>query len=133
MPRLILDTSVLIRHWHNSRAGRPLEQIAEDEVPSWARLLIDLENTNATLTPILIEFLCGIGDRTEMRLARIYLEPFAAIDKGKVLVSDWKEARRMAERVPPNRRPRGLGDCLIRAIANRLKYDVRTFDTGMPR
>ena len=28
---------------------------------------------------------------------------------------------------------RKLGDCLIRAIANRLGLRVKTFDTGMPR
>jgi hypothetical protein len=34
--------------------------------------------------------------------------------------------------VPRNGKPRQLGDCLIRAIAARLKYDVQTVDGSFP-
>lgn len=130
--RLVIDTSVLIRHWHNSRAGVPWDRLDTAGVTSWAKGLIELEKANTIVTPVYLEFVGGVGDRRELQLARAYLEPFSIIDKGRISAADWKEARRLAERVPPNRRPRDLGDCLIRAIANRLKYEVRTFDTGMP-
>lgn len=50
------------------------------------------------------------------------------------LQEDWKKARQIAERVPRNGKPRQLGDCLIRAIAARLKYyDMQTADDSFSR
>jgi predicted nucleic acid-binding protein len=60
-------------------------------------------------------------------------EEFRLADDGAVTMEDWEEARRLAVRVPRVGRPRQLGDCLIRAIANRLRLRVKTFDIGMPR
>jgi predicted nucleic acid-binding protein len=131
--RFVLDTSVLVRHWRGSRTGKTSAQIKEIEADEWARALIEIEETNAIVTPVRIEYLCGVRDQWELGLARAYLKPFQSIDKGKTLVADWREAQRLAERVPKNRRPRDFGDCLIKAIALRLNYQVRTFDTGMPR
>jgi predicted nucleic acid-binding protein len=131
--RFVLDTSVLVRHWRGSRTGRTSAQIREIEADDWARALIEIEETNAIVTPVRVEYLCGVRDQWELGLARAYLKPFQSIDQGKTLVADWREAQRLAERVPKNGRPRDFGDCLIKAIALRLNYQVRTFETGMPR
>src|SRR5208282_6526749 len=131
--RHVLDTSILISHWRRCRSARPLAQINETEAESWALRLIEIERSEAIVTPVLIEFLCGIRDKREMILARAFLKPFKAIDDRRTLKRDWQEALRLAERVSANRRPRDLGDCLIRAMAQRLNHDVRTLDTGMPR
>ncbi len=129
----VLDTTILIAHWRRRRLARPLTELDEAEVERWARQLIGIEQSDATVTPVLLEFLCGIGDKREMILARAFLKLFKAIDDRRTLQRDWQEAQRLAERVPANRRPRDLGDCLIRAIAQRLNHDVRTLDSGMPR
>ena len=129
----VLDTTILIAHWRRCRLARPLTELDEAEVERWTRQLIEIKKSDATVTPVLLEFLCGVGDKREMILARAFLKPFKAIDDRRTLQRDWQEAQRLAERVPANRRPRDLGDCLIKAIAQRLNRDVRTLDTGMPR
>jgi predicted nucleic acid-binding protein len=131
--RQILDTSILIRHWQLCRTGRSIDRISESDAEGWARDLIKIEDSNAIVTPVLLEFLCGVRDKREMILVRAFLSAFRCLDSGRTLVSDWREARRLAERVPANGRPRDLGDCLIKAIANRLNCGVRTSDAGMPR
>jgi|SRR5208337_3058368 len=131
--RRVLDTSILISHWHRCRKARPFAQINETEAESWALRLIEIERSDAIVTPVLIEFLCGTRDKREMILARAFLKPFKAIDDRRTLERDWQEALRLAERVPANRRRRDLGDCLISAIAQRLNHEVRSLDTGMPR
>jgi predicted nucleic acid-binding protein len=133
MRRFLLDTSVLITHWGRCRTGKRAAAIKEFDADSWARRLIEIEDTNAIVTPVMLEYLCGVRDQLELGRARAYLKPFHSVDKGKTLVADWREARRLAERIPKNARPRDFGDCLIKAIASRLNYQVRTFDTGMPR
>jgi predicted nucleic acid-binding protein len=131
--RFVLDTSILVRHWRGCRTGKTSAQIKEADASFWAHTLIEIEDTNAIVTPVRLEFVCGVRDQWELSLARAYLKPFQSIDKGKTLVGDWREAQRLAERVPKNGRPRDLGDCLIKAIASRLNYQVRSFDTGMSR
>jgi predicted nucleic acid-binding protein len=133
MRRLVLDTNILIAYWKRCRAGRPLTQISASDVQSWAQRLIELEDSNAIVTPVLVEFLCGVTDKTEMKLSRAFLRAFDPIDRGKILDADWREARRFAERVPRSGRSRDFADCLIKAIAQRLRHDVRSFDSGMPR
>jgi predicted nucleic acid-binding protein len=128
--RRILDTSVLIRHWH-SRAKAPLERLTEADAEAGARELAQLRGTNCIVTPVYIEFVAGTASAHELQLARAYLSEFDIVDQGRILDEDWVEARHLAERVPRNRRPRQLGDCLIKAIAQRLNYDVDTFDEGM--
>ncbi len=108
-------------------------QVRETDAEEWARGLIEIEDTNAIVTPVRLEYLCGVRDQWELGLARAYLRPFQSIDKGKTVVADWREAQRIAERVPKNGRPRDFGDCLIKAIALRLNYQVRSFDTGISR
>jgi predicted nucleic acid-binding protein len=133
MRRFVLYTNVLVQHWRNSRSGGASGQIKDVDADVWARRLIDFEETNAIVTPVLLEYLCGVRDRVELGLARAYLKPFESVDKGRILAADWREAKRLAERVPRNGRPRDFSDCLIKAIATRLNYQVRSFDTGMPQ
>jgi predicted nucleic acid-binding protein len=133
MRRFLLDTSVLVQHWRRCRASKKPAEIKETDAELWARRLIEIEDTNAMVTPVLLEYVCGVRDQLELSLARAYLKPFHSVDKGKTLVADWREARRLAERVPKSGRPRDFSDCLIKALAARLNYQVRTFDTGMPR
>jgi hypothetical protein len=80
MRRNVLDTSILIAHWRRCRLARPLTEIDETEAERWARQLIKIEQSDATVTPVVLEFLCGIGDRREMILARAFLKLFKAID-----------------------------------------------------
>jgi predicted nucleic acid-binding protein len=130
--RYVLDTSILLRHWHRSVAS-PLEQFTIDDARRWAREVIDLQESDAIVTPVVLEVICGARTSHELRLSQAFLDEFRIIDGGKATDRDWEEARRLARRVPHDGRPRQLGDCLIRAIANRLKFMVRSFDTGMPR
>ena len=132
MTRTVLDTSVLIHHWHRS-AMSPLEQSTAVDARIWARKLIRLEDSASIVTPVLIEMLCGARNVHELELTKAYLDESRVIDGGRATATDWDEALRLAQRVPRDGRPRQLGDCLIRAIATRLKYKVKTFDTGMPR
>jgi predicted nucleic acid-binding protein len=130
--RTVLDTSVLLRHWHRSVTS-PFERLTTDDARRWARQLIDIQESDAIVTPVVLEVICGARNAHELRLTRAYLDEFQVIDGGEVTAADWGEARRLAQRIPRDGRPRQLGDCLIRAIAKRLRYRVRTFDTGMPR
>jgi predicted nucleic acid-binding protein len=84
------------------------------------------------VTPVVIEFLAGVRGRHELELADKFLSEFAVLDDGNVVPSDWQEARRLARRVPQDGTRRQLGDCLIRAIANRLRADVLTLDEDFP-
>jgi predicted nucleic acid-binding protein len=133
MTGFVLDTNVLVQHWRRSRSGTVNAQIKEFQAELWAGRLIDLENTNAIVTPVVLEYLCGVRDQMELSLARAYLKTFESVDMGRILAADWREAKRLAERVPRNGRPRDISDCLIKAIAARLNYQVRSFDTGMPQ
>jgi predicted nucleic acid-binding protein len=130
--RLVLDTSVLLRHWHRS-VTRHLERSTMDDASKWARELIAIEETDAIVTPVAIEVICGVRTAQELRLTRAFLDELRVLDGGDVTAADWNEARRLGERIPRDGRPRQLGDCLIQAIARRFKFLVRTFDTGTPR
>jgi predicted nucleic acid-binding protein len=129
--RRILDTNRLISYWNrqHSRRGRP----DRSAVRTWAVELIDLEGTDAIVTPVRIEFLCHATTREILDLYETFLAEFAVIDEGDVIPEDWLEALRLARRIPRSGRPRQLGDCLIRAIAKRLRYDVMTNDLDFPR
>ena len=48
---------------------------------------------------------------------------------GYVYTIGHVKAKRLAERVPRDGRRRQLGDCLVQAIANRLRYEVFAIDT----
>jgi hypothetical protein len=130
--RLILDTSELLRWWNERRSnfgGMLTPSVAE----SWARELIEKHDTNAIVTPVYLEVMAGTRSKKDHEMMRAYLRPFACVDEQKLLPRDWQEALRLAQRVPHDQRPRDLGDCLIRAIANRLSCNVLTLDQGFPR
>lgn len=129
---LVLDTSVLIRHWQHSH-GRSPEGRSENDAIRWAEALIALHATDAIVTPVAIEFLAGARTSGELRLARAFLSRLRILDQGDIAAQDWEEARKLAERVPRDGKPRHLGDCLIHAIARRRKYTVRTFDARFRR
>jgi predicted nucleic acid-binding protein len=131
--RGILDTCYLIGHWRQSRGKRALEDVAEKMVVEWAGRLIEIHETDAIVTPVVLEMLCGVMSKHELELTRSYLSEFDCVDGGDVRSVDWVEAKRLASRVPRDPEPRDLGDCLIRAIANRLGYDVFTTNTNFPR
>jgi predicted nucleic acid-binding protein len=132
MKRQILDTSVLIHHWRRRSAGS-LGTSTPRDARRWATDLIQIEETDAIVSPVALEVLCGVRDAHELRLSTAFIAQFRLADGGKVTPEDWTEARRLAVRIPRDGRPRQLGDCLIRAIANRLRLQIRSFDTGMPR
>ena len=99
----------------------------------WAKQTIELYDTNAIVTPVYVEMVAGVSDKHELELTHAFLAQFDSIDKGKISQADWEEAIRIAQRVPRNRKPRHLGDCLIRALANRLRYKVETLDDDFPK
>ncbi len=132
MLKRVLDTCVLLTHWKQRKAAQVGELTLAD-VERWARELAAIHQGKAIVTPIYIEFLAGTRDSSEQRLAEAYLAEFDTIDKGNIPKRDWDETLRLAKRIPPKGKPRQLGDCLIRAIAKRLKHEVITTDTGFPR
>jgi predicted nucleic acid-binding protein len=126
----ILDTSVLISWWRQCRRGRQLADLVEADVVRWATQLAERRQTDAIVTPVYLEMIGGTVDRRELRLTQAFLACFRCVDERRIPPTDWAEALRLAQRIPRKPRPRDLGDCLIRAIANRLNYGVITHDTG---
>ncbi len=123
MPKRILDTEVLISHFHKMTKPRTVAALR-----AHARNLINIQDTKWILWPIRIEFLCGVRDSNELKLYSAYLEPFEVLDKPDIKSQDWSEAERWARWVKKAGRPRKLGDCLIMAIAKRLNAEVVTRD-----
>jgi len=132
MARKILDSSVLVSYWRD-RAGDSLADWTTADARAWANALIELHGTDAIVTPVHLEFVVGALSAHELRLAQAYLGQFRIIDNGRVLPRDWEEALRIGQRVPRTPYRRQLGDCLVRAIANRFHCDVVAFDTRFPR
>jgi hypothetical protein len=128
----ILDSSELIAHWRQCRTKfrRPHSR---RQIEGWAQALIRLHQTNAIVTPVQVEFLSGFTNRDEMQAAQVFLDCFACIDEGEIPAKDWEETLRRCKRIPRDGKPRQLGDCLIRAIAARLNYEVQTLDAGFPK
>jgi predicted nucleic acid-binding protein len=129
MAKRVLDTNKLIRHW---KRFKPSGDRTPSGAKAWAETLIELEQTNAIVTPVELEMLGGDVSDRDRELTRAYLKPFQVIDNGRIIAEDWEEARHLIERIPRDPRPRGLTDCLIRAIADRLNYEVLSDDKGMP-
>jgi predicted nucleic acid-binding protein len=105
---------------------------SESDATQWATKLIRTYSTDVIVTPVYLEFVAGTKSAAELRTARAYLGALRILDKGKILDRDWVEARRLAERIPRDGKPRQLGDCLIKAIANRFGYEVFSSDQGFP-
>src|SRR5262249_40202439 len=131
MTQQILDTSVLIRQWRR-REGLATRPLTKTAVLGWAKELVKSYGTQRILTPVKLEFICGVRNKTELQLAVAFLNAFEVADHGNILAVDWQDAARIARRVPRSGRPRQLGDCLVRAIANRLRLDVISFDENFP-
>ena len=127
----ILDTSVLVQFWNRARGQSSADEIEADS-GQLAENLIASQKTDAILTPVYLEFVAGSQNEHELAAFRLFLARFRIVDNGRILPEDWKEARRLAERVPRDGQRRHLGDCLIRAIAWRLKRDVITLDKRFP-
>ncbi len=132
MARSILDTSVLIRHWIAGRGNTPFVDITEREARRWADQVIELHQTKAIVTPVVVEMIAGVRSRQELKLLRAFLGRFEVVDERHIPAQDWQETERIAQRVPRDGKPRQMGDCLIRAIANRLRYEVIAYDDSFP-
>ncbi len=130
MPRRIVDTNLLIRQF---RRLAPYVDKSPQDAARLADELIRSLDADAILTPIEIEMIAGVVDRHEMTLTEAFLDRFRIIDGRQIGPEDWKEARRIAKHVGPGADRRQLGDCLITAIAARLRYRVATEDQGMIR
>ena len=79
--------------------------------------------------------LAGVMTSHELKLTRAFLAEFTCVDQRDIPSADWEKAIRLAQRVkklrkrlPSPARPRRLGNCLIRAIADRLDYEVQSRD-----
>jgi predicted nucleic acid-binding protein len=131
MEKLILDTSILIAYWKRACANNKI--VTSENAQAWAKELIKAYKTDAIVTPIYVEFLAGVQSGEQLRLSQAFLNPFRCVDERRILPQDWDEAIRLAQRIPRGGKPRHLGDCLIRAIANRLRYGVKTDDSGFPK
>lgn len=131
MPDRVIDSNVLFPLWRQSKpAGRDRD---ERSVRAVARSWLELQPNDVILTPVRLEFLGGVRSKDELKLADIFLDCFPLADNGRVLPEDWKEAERLARRVPHDGRPRGAIDCIIVAVCNRLRLELRSDDAGLPR
>ncbi len=132
MSERIIDTSVFVKFWRRqcTSMGR---SPTSDEARSWAEELKQLRGSRTTVSPVLIEFLAGSGNAAEAEAYRAFMGGFSILDTEGITRHDIQTARHYAERIPSNRRPRDLGDCLIRALADRFHTDVDTHDSGLPR
>jgi predicted nucleic acid-binding protein len=132
MAGLVLDSSVLIGFWRMKRAA--LRRLpTSSEAGEWGRELAEVHDGPGILTPIRLEFLCGIQSSQEKRLADEFLSQSECLDEGRTTPGDWVEAIRIASRVPRDGKPRQAVDCLIKAISKRLKKDVHSHDWRFPR
>jgi predicted nucleic acid-binding protein len=127
MAKRVLDTNVLINFWHHALGKRRLGDVSLADARRWGRDLLDLHDGGVVIvTPVFVEFLCGVQNARELALAHAFLAVFKIADAGEIPPKDWEETRRLAQRVPEDGKTRQMGDCLIRAICNRLKLEVLT-------
>lgn len=132
MATRVLDTNILINHWYECARDRPLREITRRMAERWAGQLGHLHGTVAILTPIYVEYICGVQSRHQLELARSYLGAFPVADEGQILKQDWQYAERLASRVPADGLRRQMGDCLIRAICERLHLEPLTAELRYP-
>lgn len=132
MSARILDTSVLLRHWHRC-CTPPLTDHTPQDAERWGKDAIRLFRSACIVTPVYVKIIVGTRSADELRLTEQYLAQFEIVDQGSITEADWEQARRIARRVPRSGKPRHLGDCLIRSVANRLRRKVYTLDQDFPR
>jgi predicted nucleic acid-binding protein len=130
MSKQTFDTNILINHFNRHR---PLDGKSEKDAESWVQILTQDHDTKLILSPVEVEFLCGVVDEHEMRLREAFLRRFEVADDHRTLPEDWKEARRFAKHPGYQPRSRDLGDCLLLAIADRLNLRIITDDKGLKR
>ncbi len=123
MPKRILDTNVLILNWRRLK-----ENPSEVDIKNNAGELIKLQGTKWIVSPVKVEFLCGADTKAKTKQYQYYLSFFEVLDEQRTPALDWFEAERIACRIPTSRKARKMGDCLIQAIAARLKADIITAD-----
>lgn len=101
----------------------------------WAARLIEARGSDAITSPTVIEMLCGTRQKHELDLTRVFLSKFRVIDEGHITEQDVIRAKHLAAELRHRGQtpPRDLVDCLIRAIAQRLKCDIDTNDSRFPR
>lgn len=135
MRKRILDTNKLINHWTAewNKAKNHRTQLTKEDTRQWARNLIATVQNDIILTPIYLEFIAGTRSSNELELARAFLQEFNCIDNCEITFQDWREAERYASHVPNDGHPRDLMDCLIKAIAKRLRMDIDTADKRFAR
>jgi predicted nucleic acid-binding protein len=131
MPKRLLDSNVLYPYYRTQRRStlQPSLAIARQ----WAQEYAATIGYGVIATPIYLEFLCGVTDREEMKLAIAFLDGFENIDGGRVSEQDWHRAQNYAKRIRENRKTRQVTDCLIRAIADRLNCELLTNDRDLRR
>jgi predicted nucleic acid-binding protein len=129
----VLDTNILISYWKRVTGNNRLSAVTTEQAREWGHSLVKELDSDLILTPVCIEFLCGFGSAHEVKLGRAYLPAFDIADEGSISERDWQQARRLAERVPRDGLRRQLGDCLIRAICDRLRLEVLTGERRFPR
>ena len=131
MSRRILDTNILLNHWHGfPRAGKHRTTVAQAR--GWARTLISYRESNLIVSPVYIETIVGCQSRHSLELAEAYLSEFEVLDNWQLKPEDMMEARRIARRIPWDRTQRDFADCLIRAIGRRFRRDIDTEDKRFP-
>jgi predicted nucleic acid-binding protein len=124
----VLDTNILLAHFHRLR---PLANKTPADAEEWARRLIADKEADAIVSPVEVEFLCGVLNQDERKLREGFLKPFRLIDEHRTLPEDWREAMRIAKHPGFHASKRDLGDCLIIAISDRLRHEVLTDDKGL--
>ena len=129
MKKAILDTSILGTFWKH----QGLTKKSAADVRNAAKQLIKSRDTNAIVTPVYLECVAGARTGNELQLMRAFLAEFNVVDAWHVSDDDWEAARSFAERIPHDGKPRHMGDCLIRAIANRISYEVSYIDNRFER
>ncbi len=133
MAKRLLDTSVLVGYWNRRLGSRAASGISADEAQQCADELIAFHDADAIATPVYVEFIAGARNAHELRSFTRFLSRFRIVDQGNIPAADWSATERLARRVPRSGKPRHLADCLIAAIAKRLKYEVRTLDKDFPK
>ena len=132
MRRRILDSCKLINQWQRCY-GRHHGKPSDRDITRWAKELIELYETDWIVTPVAVEVLAGFTRREELKWGERFLSYFRCVDAKNIPPEDWDTAFHLVRWIPHDKKRRQLGDCLIRAIARRLKCDVETNDRGFPR
>src|SRR5260370_3988442 len=99
MKKRILDSAVLMNYWKRRRST-PLSRDTPEEAAAWARDLIGIHDTNAIVTPVYVEMMCGVMSTHELVLTRAFLGEFVCVDERAIPRADWEETIRLAQRVP---------------------------------